>query len=115
LPQYEINILTSCYPHRFLLRSPQYPGIRDFYAQNANPGNAFMRVSSPQERLLWSLIAIPGAIVLLAAISTNSEARARHSTGIVRHSTVMMPATVQQQKPIKLRYYGGPKSPMYPG
>ena len=54
-------------------------------------------------------------ILLLAAISTSSEARVRHSTGIVPRSTVMTTGTVQQPKPIKLRYYGGPKYPMYPG
>jgi hypothetical protein len=67
-----------------------------------------MKVPSAQERLLWSFISIPGAILLLVAISASSEAR-------VRHSTVMTTGTVQQPKPIKLRYYGGPKYPMYPG
>jgi hypothetical protein len=74
-----------------------------------------MKVPSAQERLLWSLISIPGAILLLATISTSSGARVRHATRIVRHSTVVTTGTVQQPKPIRLRYYGGPKYPMYPG
>jgi hypothetical protein len=74
-----------------------------------------MKVRSAQKRLLWSLISIPGAILLLAAISTSSGARVRHATRIVRHTTVVTTGTVQQPKPIKLRYYGGPKYPMYPG
>jgi hypothetical protein len=32
-----------------------------------------------------------------------------------RKAVVAKTTVTQQQKPIKLRYYGGPKSPMYPG
>jgi len=38
---------------------------------------------------------------------TNSDAGARKAA-------LMNASTAQQQKPIKLRYYGGPKYPMYP-
>jgi hypothetical protein len=46
-------------------------------------------------------------IALLAAGCTNSDARVRKAA--------LKASTTQQQKPIKLRYYGGPKYPMYPG
>jgi hypothetical protein len=91
------------------------PGIRDFYAQMPVQEH-IMEVPSAQKRLLWSLIAISsGAILLLATISTSSDARVRHSKRIASRSTVTTTGAVQQPKPIKLRYYGGPKYPMYPG
>lgn len=58
-----------------------------------------------------SVVWLAGAMALIAAATTFSEARKRE----VRVAKAYAPATqVQQQKPIKLRYYGGPKSPMYP-
>jgi hypothetical protein len=44
----------------------------------------------------------------VVVVSTSSQAGRRCKT-------VMTTGTMQQQKPIKLRYYGGPKYPMYPG
>jgi hypothetical protein len=46
-------------------------------------------------------------IALLAAGCTNSDAGVRKAA--------LKASTTPQQKPIKLRYYGGPKYPMYPG
>jgi hypothetical protein len=63
---------------------------------------------SSKERFLWLHVSFAIGIVLVAVIFTSSEAR-------VRRTTVTPPSPVEQQKPIKLRYYGGPKYPMYPG
>ncbi len=58
-----------------------------------------------------SVVWLAGAMALMAAATTVSEARKRE----VRAAKACAPAApVQQQKPIRLRYYGGPKSPMYP-
>jgi hypothetical protein len=60
-----------------------------------------------KRRLIWSTISLAGATMLVAASCTNSDAA--HRAALVKASTM------QQQKPMKLRYYGGPKYPMYPG
>lgn len=60
-----------------------------------------------RKRLIWSTISVASAIVFIAASCTNSDAGARKAA-------LTKAKTVQQQKPIKLRYYGGPKYPMYP-
>jgi hypothetical protein len=44
---------------------------------------------------------------LIAASFTFSDAAARKAVP-------MKASTTQQEKPIKLRYYGGPRYPMYP-
>jgi hypothetical protein len=62
-------------------------------------------------RLIRSAIALASAIVFVAAGSTGIGARMRSKAAKV--STVQQ-HTIEQQKPIKLRYYGGPKYPMYP-
>jgi hypothetical protein len=69
-----------------------------------------MRTPRIKERFFWSTISLAGAIVLVAA----SEAGA-HKAVLIKHSTAQQQKPVHQQKPIKLRYYGGPKYPMYPG
>jgi hypothetical protein len=67
-----------------------------------------------QEGIVTSLKMISPAVVILAAIAlvatcgTGSEAHARKA---VKQSAVQAPAP----QPVKMRYYGGPKSPMYPG
>jgi len=53
-------------------------------------------------------ILLAGLIALIAATYANSEAGARNAA-------LKKASTTQQEKLIKLRYYGGPKSPMYPG
>jgi hypothetical protein len=75
-------------------------------------------------RLIWSSVSLVGASVLIAATCTNSNAGARRSAPTKASAmkigagaggmAPMATSTIQQQKPIKLRYYGGPKSPMYP-
>jgi len=66
-----------------------------------------MRASRIEKRRLWSTISLAGTIALIVAGCTNSDAGARKAA-------LMNASTAQQQKPIKLRYYGGPKYPMYP-
>jgi hypothetical protein len=81
-------------------------------------------MSRIKRRLIWSSVSLVGASVLIAATCTNSNADPRRTAptktsstkidGRARGMAPMATSTLQQQKPIKLRYYGGPKSPMYP-
>jgi len=57
------------------------------------------------------IIGLFGAISLIASGCTNSDAGARKAA-LMRASAAQKQ---QPQKPIRMRYYGGPKSPMYPG
>jgi hypothetical protein len=66
-----------------------------------------MRTSSGKGRLIGPLISVASAIVLVATTSMSGQAG-------MRNTTVIKAATIKQ-KPIKLRYYGGPKYPMYQG
>jgi len=61
---------------------------------------------------LWT-IPLAGAIVLVAASCTDGEAGA-HKV-LIKPNTTQQQKPMQQEKPIRLRYYGGPKYPMYPG
>jgi hypothetical protein len=79
-----------------------------------------LRITS---RLIRSSVSLVGACALIAVTCSNSNAGRRtaptgaSSTKIDVGARGMAPiaaSTAQQQKPIKLRYYGGPKSPMYP-
>lgn len=65
--------------------------------------------TSTFERLLRlpAIIWLLGAVGLIVASCTNTDAGARKAA--LRDA-----ASAQQQKPVKLRYYGGPKYPMYP-
>jgi hypothetical protein len=54
------------------------------------------------------IVGLVGAISLIAAGCTNSDAGARKA------ALMTSAAQEQPQKPIRMRYYGGPKSPMYP-
>ena len=58
-------------------------------------------------------IVLAGAVAMIAAGCINSDARARKAAA-TKESTAPI-QTQQPEKPIKMRYYGGPKSPMYPG
>ncbi len=67
-----------------------------------------MWVSTIEKPFAGPIILLAGAFALILVSCTNSEAGA-HKTALTKA------ATARQEKPIKLRYYGGPKSPMYPG
>jgi hypothetical protein len=69
-------------------------------------GVASMRASIIEKPLSEPIMLLAGVFALIAASCTSSEAGA-HKAGLAK-------AAAQQEKPIKLRYYGGPKSPMYP-
>jgi hypothetical protein len=58
-------------------------------------------------RLVWSTASLAGAIALVATTHANSD---------VAHKVTPAKAAAfqQEKKPVKLRYYGGPKYPMYP-
>jgi len=66
-----------------------------------------MSTSRTDKLLRGPIILVAGVIALTAAAGTNSEACARKAA-------LTKAITTHQEKPIKLRYYGGPKSPMYP-
>jgi hypothetical protein len=66
-----------------------------------------MWVSKIEKLLSGRIILLASVFALVAASCTSSKAGA-HKAGLAKAGTA------QQEKPIKLRYYGGPKSPMYP-
>jgi hypothetical protein len=67
-----------------------------------------MRIKRIEKRLSWPIIWLASAIAVIAAGCTDSDAGARKAA--------LMKASVAppQEKPVKLRYYGGPKYPRYP-
>jgi hypothetical protein len=65
-----------------------------------------MRTPRIEKLLSWSTIWLACAIALIMAGCTNSDAGARKAA--------LMNSSSAHQKQIKLRYYGGPKYPMYP-
>ena len=67
-----------------------------------------MKTAMIKRGLLWPAIWLASAIAVIAAGCSNSDAGARKATP-------MKASAAPHEKPIKLRYYGGPKSPMYPG
>jgi hypothetical protein len=65
------------------------------------------------KRISSFAIVLAGAFAMIAAGSINSDARARKAAATKANTP---PVQAQQpEKPVKMRYYGGPKSPMYPG
>jgi hypothetical protein len=52
------------------------------------------------------------AITMVIASCASNDAGTRKAA--VAKTVATDTAAAQQQKPVKLRYYGGPKSPMYP-
>jgi hypothetical protein len=66
-----------------------------------------MKTSMIEKRRIWPSISLAIAIALIAAGCANSDVGARKAA-------LMEAGSGQQEKPIKLRYYGGPKYPMYP-
>jgi hypothetical protein len=54
-----------------------------------------------------------GAVALTVAVGISGEASARKAT-VTKAYGAAVEGHVQPQKPLKLRYFGGPKSVMYP-
>jgi hypothetical protein len=51
----------------------------------------------------------------LAIVFSGASGEAReHKVAVAKTYAQAAPARLQQQKPIKLRYFSGPKSPMFP-
>jgi hypothetical protein len=71
--------------------------------ENASMNSSRMIVS------LASVLAV--AVAVMAAGCTNSDAYTRKAAPVKAGAT----QNQRQEKPVKMRYYGGPKSPMYPG
>jgi hypothetical protein len=66
-----------------------------------------MKTVMIKKGLIWPAIWLASAIAVIAAGCSNSDAGARKAA-------LMKAKAAPQEKPVKLRYYGGPKSPMYP-
>jgi hypothetical protein len=66
-----------------------------------------MWTSIIEKPLSWPTIWLAIAFALIMGGCTHSDAGARQAA-------LMNASAAPQEKPIKLRYYGGPKSPMYP-
>jgi hypothetical protein len=78
----------------------------------ATTAESLERVHVPTDKKATHLvdhptISVASAIVSIAANCAKGDAGARNAV-------LTKASTMQQQKPIKLRYYGGPKYPMYP-
>jgi hypothetical protein len=58
-------------------------------------------------------IVLAGAFAMITVGCISSDARARKAP-VTKASTLPIQSQ-QPEEPIKMRYYGGPKSPMYPG
>jgi hypothetical protein len=69
-------------------------------------------MNSP-ERIRSFAIVLAGVFAMIATGCISSDARARKAAA-AKASTAPIQSQ-QPEKPIKMRYYGGPKSPMYPG
>ncbi len=62
------------------------------------------RIKSPSSTMtVW----LAAALALIIGGCTNTDAG-------TRKAALMKASSAQQEKPIRLRYYGGPKYPMYP-
>jgi hypothetical protein len=66
-----------------------------------------MRTTRIEKRVSWPIVWLATAIAVIAAGCTASDAGARKAA-------LMKASAAPQEKPIKLRYYGGPKYPRYP-
>jgi hypothetical protein len=66
-----------------------------------------MKTAMIKRGLIWPTICLASAIAVIVAGCGNSDAGARKAA-------LMKANAAPQEKPIKLRYYGGPKSPTYP-
>jgi hypothetical protein len=65
-----------------------------------------MKTARIKKGLIWPAVWLASAIAVIAAGCSNSDAG--------QPKAQMKANTIPQEKPIKLRYYGGPKYPMYP-
>jgi hypothetical protein len=66
-----------------------------------------MRITSTEKRHSWTIVWLAISIAVIPAGCTTSDAGARKAA-------LMKASAAPQEKPIKLRYYGGPKYPRYP-
>jgi hypothetical protein len=66
-----------------------------------------MKTARIKKELIWPAICLASTIAVISSGCNNSDAGPR--------TAVQMKANAApQEKPIKLRYYGGPKYAMYP-
>jgi hypothetical protein len=72
-----------------------------------------MRLSGIERAPGWQVVWSAAVIALVMAAVTRAEAGVRKSTVAKTYGQVAI-AQQQSQKPIRLRYFGGPKSMMSP-
>jgi hypothetical protein len=66
-----------------------------------------MKTVRIKNRLIWPAVWLASAIAVIAAGCSSSDAGSPKAAQMKANAA-------QQEKPIKLRYHGGPKYPMYP-
>ena len=69
-----------------------------------------MKTPRIEKRPGWPIAWLATAIAVIAAGCTSSDAGARKAALMKASAANAQP----QEKPVKLRYYGGPKYPRYP-
>jgi hypothetical protein len=69
-------------------------------------GGALMRTWRIQPVGRPAVVGVLAIAIVIAGCVTNDAG--------ARKAALAKAAAAQQEKPVKLRYYGGPKSPMYP-
>jgi hypothetical protein len=72
-----------------------------------------MKFSGIKRLLRRPAVWLAGAAVVTMAVGATGDALARRAVKKA-HASVAALAPAPQQKPVRLRYFGGPKSPMYP-
>jgi hypothetical protein len=73
----------------------------------------FMTISGIETPFSRLTICLAGAIALILATGASSKASVRKAVPAKVYATSLTPANLTpQQKPVKLRYFGGPKSLM---
>jgi hypothetical protein len=103
------------YQHRFFISPARTLAGRVVIVDKATKRlERFIMTTTVNERFFWPTISLAGAIVLVAASCTVGEAGV-YKVVPIKPTTAQQQKPTQQQKPITLRYYGGPKYPMYPG
>jgi hypothetical protein len=65
-----------------------------------------MKTARIKKGLIGPAVWLASAIAVIAACSNSDAGQPK--------AAQMKATTIPQEKPIKLRYYGGPKYPMYP-
>jgi hypothetical protein len=72
-----------------------------------------MSFSGTERPLISPAVWLASALALIVTADTSAEAKRRAAIAKKTYAHAA-PTPPPKQEPVKLRYYGGPKSPMYP-